>query len=126
MRLESEALMATEWRRLLEQLTKVRYGIADLELSRERVRAQIATLEREEAKLAAQAVKARQMGRDDLARIALARQHEAEEHRGELAIQVDQILGEEVKLTTAVRRLETKKALYQFGLDNQGGEDTPQ
>jgi len=126
MRLESEALMATEWRRLLEQLTKVRYGIADLELSRERVRAQIATLEREEAKLAAQAVKARQMGRDDLARIALARQQKAAEHRGELADQVEQILGEEAKLTTAARRLETKKALLQFGLDTQGGEGTAQ
>jgi phage shock protein A len=124
MTLESEAPMATEWWRLLEQLTKVRYAIADLELSRERVRAQIAALEQQEAKLAAQAVKARQMGRDDLARIALARQQEGAEHRAELAVQVDQILGEEAKLTTAARRLETKKALYQFGLDTQGGEDT--
>jgi phage shock protein A len=124
MTLESEALMATEWWRLLDQLRRVRFGIADLELSRERVRAQIAALEQKEAKLAAQAVKARQMGRDDLARIALARQQEAAEHRGELAVQVDRILGEEAKLTTAARRLETKKALYQFGLDTQGGEDT--
>ena len=114
--------MATEWWRLLDQLRRVRFGIADLELSRERVRAQIAALGQEEAKLAAQAVKARQMGRDDLARIALARQQEAAEHRGELADQVDRLLGEEVKLTTAARRLETKKALYQFGLGNQDGE----
>lgn len=115
--------MATELWRLLDQLRRARFGIADLELSRERVRARIAALDQEEAKLAAQAVKARQMGRDDLARIALARQQEAAEHRGELAVQVDQILGEEAKLTTAARRLETKKALYQFGLDTQGGED---
>jgi phage shock protein A len=114
--------MATEWWRLLEQLTRVRYGIADLELSRERVRAQITALEQEEAKLAAQAVKARQMGRDDLAHVALARQQEAAEHRGELAAQVDQILGEEAKLTTAARRLETKKALLQFRLDTHDGE----
>jgi len=115
--------MATELWRLLDQLRRVRFGIADLELSRERVRTRIAALDQEEAKLAAQAVKARQMGRDDLARIALARQQEAAEHRGELANQVDQLLGEEAKLTTAARRLETKKARYQFGLDDQDGED---
>jgi phage shock protein A len=123
MTLESEALMATELWRLLDQLRRVRFGIADLELSRERVRTRIAALDQEEAKLAAQAVKAREMGRDDLARIALARQQEAAEHRGELANQVDQLLGEEAKLTTAARRLETKKARYQFGLDDQDGED---
>jgi phage shock protein A len=118
--------MATELWRLLDQLRRVRFGITDLELSRERVRAQIVALDQQEAKLAAQAVKARQMGRDDLARIALARQQEAAEHRGELAAQVDQILGEEAKLDVAARRLETKKALYQFGLDDQGGEGTSQ
>jgi phage shock protein A len=118
--------MATELWRLLDQLRRVRFGIADLELSRERVRARITALDQEEAKLAAQAVKARQLGRDDLARIALARQQEAADHRAELAAQADQILGEEAKLTTAAQRLETKKALYQFGLDTQGGEDTSQ
>lgn len=118
--------MATELWRLLDQLRKVRFGIADLELSRERVRARIVALEQQEAKLAAQAVKAQQMGRDDLARIALARQQEAAEHRGKLAVQVDQILGEEAKLATAARRLETKKARYQFGFDDQGGEGTAQ
>jgi phage shock protein A len=118
--------MTTELWRLLDQLRRVRFGIADLELSRERVLARIAALEQEEAKLAAQAVKARQMGRDDLARIALARQQEAAEHRGELVGQVDHIQGEEVKLASAAQRLETKKAIYQFGLDDQGGEGTSQ
>jgi phage shock protein A len=126
MTLGSEALMATELWRLLDQLRRVRIGIADLELSRERVRARIAALEQEEAKLAAQAVKARQMGRNDLARIALARQREAAEHRGELVSQVDHIQGEEVKLASAAKRLETKKARYQFGLDDQDGEGTSQ
>jgi phage shock protein A len=110
--------MDQELLRLNDMLRRTRRGVADCELSRERVRARIAGLEQEEAKLAAQAVKARQMGRDDLARIALARQQEAAEHRGELAAQVDQILGEEAKLTAATRRLETKMALRQFGLDN--------
>jgi phage shock protein A len=110
--------MDQELLRLNDMLRRTRRGVADCELSRARVRARIAGLEQEEAKLAAQAVKARQMGRDDLARIALARQQEAAEHRGELAAQVDQILGEEAKLTAATRRLETKTALRQFGLDN--------
>jgi phage shock protein A len=114
--------MDQELLRLNDMLRRTRRGVADCELSRDRVRARIAGLEQEEAKLAAQAVKARQMGRDDLARIALARQQEAAEHRGELAAQVDQILGEEAKLTAATRRLETKTALRQFGLDNEDGE----
>lgn len=116
--------MDQEWLRLNDLLRRTRRGIADCELSRERVRARIAGLEQEEAKLAAQAVKARQMGRDDLARMALARQREAAGHRGELAAQVDQIRGEEAKLTVAARRLETKKARRQFGLDDTGGEGT--
>ena len=114
--------MATEWWRLLDQLRRVRFGIADLELSRERVRTQIAALGQEEAKLAAQAVKARQMGRDDLARIALARQQEAAGRRAELAVQLDQVPAGEAKLTVAAQRLRTKKARYQFGLDDQAGE----
>ena len=115
-------MMDQEWLRLDDLLRRTRLGIADHELSRDRVQAQIISLEQEEAKLAAQAVKARQLGREDLAHVALARQQEAAGRRAELAVQLDQVLAEEAKLTVAAQRLRTKKARYQFGLDDQAGE----
>jgi phage shock protein A len=115
-------MMDQEFLRLDALLRRMRLGIADHELSRERVQAQITSLAQEEAKLAAQAAKARQMGRADLAHVALARQQEAEGHRGELSVQLDQVLAAEAKLTVAAQRLQTKKTLQQFGLDDQGGE----
>ena len=108
--------------RLTARLEEVRAGIAALAQSRERVQAQITVLERQEAKLGGQAAKARQMGREDLARAALARQREAESQRTELASQLDQLLGEEVKLTIAAQRLQARKArLYWFGLQDEAG-----
>ena len=93
--LESEPMMDQELLRLDDLLRRVRRGIADLELSRERVQAQITALELQE---------------------------EAQGHRGELDVQLDQVLAEEAKLTTAAQRLLAKKAIRQFGLDDQDGE----
>ncbi len=110
--------------RFAARLEKVRSGIAALAQSRERVQAQITVLEQQEAKLGGQAGKARQMGREDLARVALARQREAESQRTELAFQLDQLLGEEVKLTLAAQRLQARKArIYWFGLQDEDRED---
>ena len=106
--------------RLTARLEEVRSGIAALAQSRERVQAQITVLEQQEAKLGGQAAKARQMGREDLARAALATQREAESQRTELAVQLDQLLGEEVKLTIAAQRLQARKArIYWFGVQDQ-------
>ena len=102
--------------RLAARLEKMRAGIAALAQSREHVQAQITALERQEAKLGAQAAKARRLGRDDLAHIALARQQEAGSRRAELAIQLGQLLGEEAELTIAAQRLQARKAIYWFGL----------
>ncbi len=64
------------------------------------------------------------MGREDLARAALARQREAESQRTELAVQLDQLLGEEAKLTIAAQRLQARKArIYWFGLQDEDRED---
>ena len=105
----------------------MRSGIAALAQSRERVQAQITVLKQQEAKLERQAAKARQMGREDLARAALARQREAESQRSqrtELAIQLDQLLGEEARLTIVAQRLQARKArIYWFGLQDQDRED---
>jgi phage shock protein A len=110
--------------RLTVRLEEVRSGIAALAQSRERVQAQITVLEQQEAKLRGQAAKARQMGREDLARAALARQREAGSQRAELAVQLDQLLGEEVKLTTAAQRWQARKArIYWFGLEDEDRED---
>jgi hypothetical protein len=122
--LESEPMMGHELPRLAARQEEVRSGIAALAQSRERVQAQISVLEQQEAKLGGQAAKARQMGREDLARAALARQREAESQRTELAFQLDQLLGEEVKLTIAAQRLQARKArIYWFGLQDGDGEN---
>jgi phage shock protein A len=122
--LESEPMMGQELPRLAARLEEVRSGIAALAQSRERVQAQITVLEQQEAKLGGQAAKARQMGREDLARAALARQREAEGQRTELAFQLDQLLGEELKLTIAAQRFRARKArIYWFGLQDEDRED---
>ena len=117
-------MMGQELPRLAARLEKMRSGIAALAQSRERVQAQITALEQQEAKLGGQAAKARHMGREDLARAALARRREAESQRTELAVQLDQLLGEEAKLTIAAQRLQARKArIYWFGLQDQDRED---
>jgi phage shock protein A len=117
-------MMGQELPRLTTRLEKMRSGIAAVARSRERVQAQISVLEQQEAKLGGQAAKARQMGREDLARAALARRREAESQRTELAVQLDQLLGEEAKLTIAAQRLQARKArIYWFGLQDQDRED---
>jgi phage shock protein A len=122
--LESEPMMGQELPRLSARLEEVRSLIAALGQSREHIKAQITVLERQQAKLGGQAAKARQMGREDLARAALARQREAESQRTELAFQLDQLLGEEAKLTIAAQRLQARKArIYWFGLQDEDRED---
>ncbi len=117
-------MIGQELPRLTARLEKMRSGIAALAQSRERVQAQITVLEQQEAKLGGQAAKARQMGREDLARAALARQREAGSQRTELAFQLDQLLGEEVKFTIAAQRLRARKArIYWFGLQDEDRED---
>jgi phage shock protein A len=121
---ESEPMMGQELPRLTARLEKVRSDIAALAQSRERVQAQITVLKQQEAKLEGQAAKARQMGREDLARVALTRQREAGGQRTELAVQLDQLLREEAKLTITAQGLQARKArIYWFGLDDQDRED---
>lgn len=116
--------MGQELPRLAARLEEVRSGIAAFAQSRERVQARITVLAQQEAKLGRQATKACQMGREDLARAALARQREAESQRTELAVQLGQLLREEAKLTNAARRLQARKArIYWFGLQDQDGVD---
>jgi len=116
--------MAQELSRLAARLEEARSGIAELARSRNRVQGQMTALEQQEITLGQHAARARQFGREDLARAALARQQEARNQRAELAIQLSQLLGEEAKLTTAARRLQARKArIYWSGLQGQDGGD---
>lgn len=116
--------MAYELSRVTARLAEARSGIAGLARSRDRVQAQLAAVERQEAKLGQQAAVARRLGREDLAQVALARQQEAQSQRAELAAQLDQLLGEEAELTIEARRLQTRKArIYWSGLQDLDGGD---
>jgi hypothetical protein len=65
------------------------------------------------------------MGREDLARVALARQREARSQRAGLHDQLGQLPGEEARLTTVAQRVQARKArIYWFGLQGQDGEDS--
>ena len=124
-RLESEPVMAQELPRLSARLEKARSEIAALAQSRKRIQAQLTVLEQQDAKLGQQAAKARQIGREDLARVALARQREARSQRAGLHDQLGQLLGEEARLTTVAQRVQARKArIYWFGLQGQDGEDS--
>jgi phage shock protein A len=123
--LESEPVMAQELPRLSARLEKARSDIAALAQSRKRIQAQMTVLEQQEAKLAQQAAKARHMGREDLAHVALARLQEAQSQRAGLHDQLGRLLGEEARLTIAAQRLQARKArIYWFGLKSQDGEDS--
>ena len=89
------------YQRQIELLSKVRRGVADVATSRKRVELQINQLEQQSGKLQAQAQKALDMGREDLAREALTR-------KSGLTTQHAQLQGEEEKLTLASQRLQAK------------------
>jgi phage shock protein A len=116
--------MTQELPRLSARLEKAHAEIAALAQSRKRILAQMTVLEQQEAKLGQQAAKARQLGREDLAQVALARQKEAQSQRAGLPDQVGRLLGEEARLTIAAQQLQERKArIYWFGLQGQDGED---
>ena len=80
----------------------------------------MAVLAEQEAKLGQQAAKARQIGREDLAHVALARQQEAQSQRAGLHDQLGHLLGEEARLTSAAQRVQARKArIYWSGLQGQ-------
>src|SRR6201984_1747428 len=96
------------YQRQLELLTKVRRGVADVATSRKRVELQMNQLQQSANKLEDQARKARSMGREDLAREALARKSSAQSQLNDLQAQYAQLQAEEEKLTVASQRLQAK------------------
>ncbi len=96
------------YQRQLELLTKVRRGVADVATSRKRVELQMNQLQQSANKLEDQARKALSMGREDLAREALARKSSAQSQLNDLQVQYAQLQAEEEKLTVASQRLQAK------------------
>ena len=96
------------YQRQLELLQKVRRGVADVATSRKRVELQAAQLNTQADKLTAQAQKALEVGREDLAREALTRRSGLQQQLTDLQAQHAQLQGEEEKLTRASQRLQAK------------------
>lgn len=96
------------YQRQLELLAKVRRGVADVATSRKRVELQVTQLEQQATKLQAQAQKAIDMQREDLAREALTRKSALAGQIDDLKAQHAQLQGEEEKLVLAQQRLQAK------------------
>ncbi len=92
----------------LEMLQKVRRGVADVATSRKRVELQIASLDKQLGKLNDQARAALGAGREDLAREALTRKSGIGQQIADLHVQLQQLTGQEQKLTLAAQQLQAK------------------
>ena len=96
------------YERQLEQLTKVRRGVADVATARKRIELQAQGLQKQADKLQGQAKAALAQGNEDLAREALARRAALGEQLGELKTQHDQITEQEQKLVETSQQLQTR------------------
>jgi len=96
------------YQRQLEDLTRVRRGVADVATSRKRVELQMNQLQQQSSKLEDQARKALGMGRDDLARAALERKSSAQSQLNDLQAQFEQLQSDEEKLTLTSQRLQQR------------------
>jgi len=92
----------------LEQLQKVRRGVADVATARKRIELQAQQLQKQDDKLQGQAKAALQQGNEDLAREALTRRAALGEQLGELKVQHDQITEQEQKLVATSQELQTR------------------
>jgi phage shock protein A len=106
--------MTSERSRQIELLERVHSGIADLTQSRERLLAQITSLEEQLAALEQQMGNARRFGREDLAQKVLTRLNSDRSQIAALKSQLEQVLAQREKLTAAAQRLQAK-------IDGAGG-----
>ena len=96
------------YQRMLEQLTQVRRGVADVATSRKRLELQASQLTQSGAKLEEQARQAIAQNREDLAREALSRRASIVQQLQDLKTQHDQLDAQESQLTQASQRLQSK------------------
>jgi phage shock protein A len=92
----------------LEQLQKVRRGVADVATARKRIELQAQGLQKQADKLQGQAKAALAQGNEDLAREALSRRAALGEQLGELKVQHEQISEQEQKLIDTSQQLQTR------------------
>ena len=92
----------------LEQLQKVRRGVADVATARKRLELQAQGLQKQADKLQTQAKAALQQGNEDLAREALSRRAALGEQLAELKVQHDQISEQEQRLIDTSQQLQTR------------------
>lgn len=101
-------VMDYSYQRQLEMLTKVRRGVADVATSRKRLELQLGQLQQSAGKLQSQAEQAVALGRDDIAREALARRGAVQAQIDDIEAQRQMLVGEEEKLKLAAQRLQAK------------------
>jgi phage shock protein A len=96
------------YERQVEQLTKVRRGVADVATARKRIELQAQGLQKQADKLQGQAKAALAQGNEDLAREALSRRAALGEQLAELKTQHDQITEQEQKLVETSQALQAR------------------
>jgi phage shock protein A len=96
------------YQKMLDQLTQVRRGVADVATSRKRLELQATQLQQQGAKLEDQAKQALAQNREDLAREALSRRAAIVQQLNDLKAQHDQLDAQEQQLTQASQRLQAK------------------
>jgi phage shock protein A len=92
----------------MEMLQKVRRGIADVATSKARIQGQLARLMDQSQRLDGQARQALTLGREDLARTALARKQTIETQARALAAQVEDLEAQQNRLLDGEARLSAK------------------
>ena len=100
--------MDLSYEKQLEQLQKVRRGVADVATARKRIELQAQGLQKQADKLQGQAKAALGQGNEDLAREALARRAALGEQLAELKTQHDQISDQEQKLVQTSQELQLR------------------
>ncbi|SFR09257.1 PspA/IM30 family protein [Desulfoscipio geothermicus] len=103
-----EEILEYSYQKQLEQLRKVRRGLADIGASKKMLEFQLIKLKEKMLELEKQAKKALSMGRDDLAAIALERKMEIQKQVEQLNDQISELEKEQEKLATAKVQLSVK------------------
>ncbi|MBA2637967.1 MAG: PspA/IM30 family protein [Solirubrobacterales bacterium] len=105
---DPEETLDYSYQRQLEQLQRVKKGIADVVTSKKRIQLQAEKLEQQVVKLDTQARQALAANREDLARMALERKQLAQTELQTLDQQVTELQGQQDQLTESEQRLRTK------------------
>jgi phage shock protein A len=105
---DPEETLDYSYQRQLEQLQRVKKGIADVVTSKKRIQLQAEKLEQQVVKLDTQARQALAAGREDLARMALERKQLAQTELQTLDQQVNELQAQQDQLTESEGRLRTK------------------